>query len=60
MHYNLENGHVYPFHTANSVMELKYRCKNNNYKLKGEGWLFCIDGKWSNPPPVCELNETKI
>ncbi|XP_051159723.1 coagulation factor XIII B chain-like [Leptopilina boulardi] len=59
LHYTLEHGHVFPKSTDNSDVELEYRCKNDDYELIGFRWSFCRDGKWSNPPPVCELNESE-
>ncbi|XP_051175670.1 complement factor H-related protein 5-like [Leptopilina boulardi] len=58
LHFNLDNGNVYPTHEITSDVELEYRCKKN-YELKGFRWSFCTDGKWSNPPPVCEVNNSE-
>ncbi|XP_051159734.1 complement factor H-like [Leptopilina boulardi] len=54
-HYTLTNGDVYPFYRTTSDVKIKYRCNNKYYNLIGEKAAFCIDGKWSNPPPECKI-----
>ncbi|XP_065903803.1 basement membrane-specific heparan sulfate proteoglycan core protein-like [Dysidea avara] len=47
-----QNGKVFPFPDGNQAV---YSC-NLGYAMKvGTQFVQCISGKWSSPPPTCEL-----